>query len=118
MTSPKDKRRADFEAYAKLKGLNIDRAPCQRGVSDKYWSVQTQQNWDGWQAACEQQSAQSQQDAVHLEHVAVAEDGGQLRWMSGRKPRDCELYAMPDGSAIRGPIYRISAIAAQGASNV
>ncbi|MCW5178962.1 hypothetical protein [Burkholderia cenocepacia] len=34
---------------------------------------------------------------VVLEHVAVAEDGGRLRWMTGRKPRDCELYAAPDG---------------------
>lgn len=36
-------------------------------------------------------------EPVHLEHVACAEDGGKLRWMTGRKPRDCELYAMPDG---------------------
>ncbi|MCG0582126.1 hypothetical protein L6Q82_29570 [Burkholderia cenocepacia] len=34
---------------------------------------------------------------VVLEHVAAAEDGGRLRWMTGRKPRDCELYAAPDG---------------------
>lgn len=34
---------------------------------------------------------------VVLEHVAVAEDGGRLRWMTGRKPRDCELYTAPDG---------------------
>jgi hypothetical protein len=36
-------------------------------------------------------------EPVALQHVAVAEDGGKLRWMTGRKPRDCELYAMPDG---------------------
>ena len=34
-----------------------------------------------------------------LQHVAVSENG-ELRWMTGRKPRDCELYAMPDGGRL------------------
>lgn len=38
-----------------------------------------------------------------LQHVAVSENG-ELRWMSGRKPRDCELYAMADG-ALLSPLY-------------
>lgn len=42
---------------------------------------------------------------VKLEHVAVAEDGGKLRWMTGRKPRDCELYAMPDGGRAPETLY-------------
>ncbi|MCA8026528.1 hypothetical protein [Burkholderia cepacia] len=44
-------------------------------------------------------------DCVKLEHVAVAEDGGKLRWMTGRKPRDCELYAMPDGGRVPPTLY-------------
>lgn len=32
---------------------------------------------------------------VQLQHMAVAENGV-LRWMSGRKADNCELYAMPD----------------------
>jgi hypothetical protein len=35
-----------------------------------------------------------QGEAVELQHMAVAEDG-ELRWMSGRKVANCELYAMP-----------------------
>lgn len=45
-----------------------------------------------------------QGDPVALQHMAVAEDG-KLRWMSGRKMQNCELYALPDGSAIRFPLY-------------
>ncbi len=44
-------------------------------------------------------------EAVVLQHVAVAEDGGKLRWMTGRRPRDCELYAMPDGGRIPPKLY-------------
>lgn len=61
MTQPQDKMRAEFEVYAADKGMSLDRLPCQRGVSENYWSVQTQQNWDGWQAACASQSAQAAQ---------------------------------------------------------
>lgn len=34
-------------------------------------------------------------DLVKLQHMAIAE-GGQLRWMTGRKIDECLLYAMPD----------------------
>jgi len=34
-------------------------------------------------------------EPVQLQHMAVAE-GGVLRWMTGRKIAECELYAMPD----------------------
>ena len=54
-------------------------------------------------AACDaidaQLSALEQQgEAVALDHIACI-DGGELRYMSGRKAPayDCELYAMPDG---------------------
>ena len=45
-----------------------------------------------------------QSEPVALQHVAVAE-GGKLRWMTGRKMQECELYAMPYGSAINFPVY-------------
>lgn len=40
---------------------------------------------------------------VALQHMAVAEDGV-LRWMSGRKVQNCELYAMPDWG-VAPPLY-------------
>lgn len=49
-------------------------------------------------------SAQHQGETVALQHMAVSE-GGVLRWMTGRKIQDCELYTMPDGSAIRSKLY-------------
>lgn len=47
-----------------------------------------------------------QGEPVQLQHMAVAEEG-KLRWMTGRKMQDCELYAMPDGSGIRSKLYRL-----------
>lgn len=44
-------------------------------------------------------------EVVRLQHVATAEDGGKLRWMTGRRPRDCELYAMPDGGRAPATLY-------------
>ncbi|CAM8762925.1 hypothetical protein NCM_00853 [Burkholderia pseudomallei] len=44
-------------------------------------------------------------EVVRLEHVATAEDGGKLRWMTGRRPRDCELYARPDGGRVPATLY-------------
>ncbi len=35
------------------------------------------------------------QEPTNLQHMAVAADG-ELRWMTGRKIDNCELYAMPD----------------------
>ena len=52
----------------------------------------------------ESPAAQHQGEPVALQHMAVAEDG-KLRWMTGRKMQDCELYAMPDGSAIRSKLF-------------
>jgi hypothetical protein len=52
------------------------------------------------ESAREQEEVSEQPAYLKLEHVAVAEDGGKLRWMTGRKPRDCELYAVVgDGRA-------------------
>ncbi|WP_186211126.1 DUF6197 family protein [Burkholderia gladioli] len=44
-------------------------------------------------------------EPIRLVHIAVAEDGGKLRWMTGRKPRDCELYMMPDGGRAPAVVY-------------
>ena len=63
-----------------------------------------------WEALCKlrailnKPAGQHQGDPVALQHMAVSE-GGVLRWMTGRKMQDCELYAMPDGSAIRSKLY-------------
>lgn len=46
----------------------------------------------------------AQEDVFHLEHMAVAEEG-KLRWMTGRKMQNCELYARPDGAAIREKLF-------------
>jgi hypothetical protein len=46
---------------------------------------------------------------VELQHVAVAEDGGKLRWLSGRRPHDCELFAMRDGGLAPTKLYTRSA---------
>ncbi|MGV8455413.1 hypothetical protein ACV34Z_32895, partial [Pseudomonas aeruginosa] len=43
------------------------------------------------------------QEPIKLQHMAVAADG-ELRWMTGRKIDNCELYAMPDfGQAPKRP---------------
>lgn len=55
-------------------------------------------------AIAELKAAQHQGEPVALQHIAVSE-GGVLRWMTGRKMQDCELYAMPDGSAIRSKLF-------------
>lgn len=44
-------------------------------------------------------------EPVSLRHMAVAENGV-LRWMTGRKMQECELYALPDGGAMRDKLYR------------
>ncbi|WP_337881844.1 hypothetical protein [Chromobacterium haemolyticum] len=43
-------------------------------------------------------------EAVTLQHVAVCEEGD-LRWITGIAPRDCELYAMPDGGIAPRALY-------------
>jgi hypothetical protein len=48
-----------------------------------------------WNARAQAAPEPVQGGAVELQHMAVAEDG-ELRWMSGRKVANCELYAMPD----------------------
>ena len=42
--------------------------------------------------------------AIRLDHVAYC-DEGKLQWMSGRKPVDCELYAMPDRGRAPAVVY-------------
>lgn len=49
----------------------------------------------------------TQVETLALQHMAVSE-GGVLRWMSGRKMQDCELYARPDGTAIRSKLFAMS----------
>lgn len=77
MNQPQDKMRAEFEAHMlKLK-------PCahlgrQKEVFGGYYrTITIQRNWELWQAACAQQSAQSQQDAMD-----AARSNG-ISWDSG-----------------------------------
>lgn len=62
----------------------------------------TQGAWFGWKAAIAAQQAKP----IKLQHLAVC-DEGVLRWMSGITPRDCELYAMPDGGNAPKVVYII-----------
>lgn len=57
-----------------------------------------------WEPLYTRPAEQHRGEPVALQHMAVAEDG-ELRWMTGRKMQNCELYAMPDGSAIRSKLY-------------
>lgn len=64
MTQPQYKIRADFEAWAKDRGYQrdeLDRSTIAI-VSPEYFNPNTEESWQAWQAACAQQSAQSQQD--------------------------------------------------------
>ncbi|EDO95617.1 gp43 [Burkholderia pseudomallei Pasteur 52237] len=58
-----------------------------------------------WEERARRAAASPAAEVVRLQHVATAEDGGKLRWMTGRRPRDCELYAMPDGGRAPATLY-------------
>ena len=60
MTQPQDKMRAEFEAWAKIcdKSINLTH----EGAGYRYSLAEMY--WESWQAACAQQSTQSQQDAL------------------------------------------------------
>ena len=46
-------------------------------------------------------------EIVNLQHMAVAEEG-RLRWMTGRKIGECELYAMPNFGPLREPLMTVA----------
>lgn len=73
MTQAQDKMRAEFEVFASNNGMILNRAAAHRGISEKYWSDSTQKAWAIWQAACAQQTSQSQQDAL---------DAARYRWLA------------------------------------
>ncbi|KGV80216.1 putative gp43 [Burkholderia pseudomallei MSHR4375] len=58
-----------------------------------------------WEERARRAAASPAAEVVRLQHVATAEGGGKLRWMTGRRPRDCELYAMPDGGRAPATLY-------------
>ncbi|WP_353192147.1 hypothetical protein [Pandoraea pnomenusa] len=75
----------------------VPKAPTDEMAAAGRWKSHVEEIYTAMLAAAPTAAAQSAgQEAVALQHVAVSE-GGKLRWMTGRKPRDCELYAMPDG---------------------
>ena len=77
---------------------------CVRNGEDFDLPVTTMASIDAFRANQSAPADKGQGEPVGLQHMAVAEDG-KLRWMSGRKMQNCELYALPDGSAIRFPLY-------------
>lgn len=124
MTQPQDKMRAEFEAHM-VKLNACVRLARQTHTTGEYRTVSVQRNWELWQAACAQQSAQSQQDAI---------DGARYRWLREHSSTrdgmtDCQAVARMVGftqfptltmeSRLHDPDSAIDAlIAAQGASNV
>lgn len=84
MTQPQDKMRAEFEAFymsvlrQELPGLvaasdeRLSRDYLGVGPDGIYLAMRAQEEWRAWQAACAQQYAQSQQDAL---------DAARARWV-------------------------------------
>lgn len=79
------------------------------GITYRFEGIATKVSWrevrDYSRAVLEAARNAPQAEPIMLEHVAVAEDGGELRWLTARKPRDCELYAMPDGGRLPTKLY-------------
>lgn len=123
MTQPQDKMRAEFEAFVKSEEYDLDLQTDAPG--GRYIKGCAGFAWDFWQAACAQQSDQSQQDAL---------DGARYRWLA----RKVGAHGVIDGWAFSFPTHLTipappiamydpekalgesidALIAAQGASNV
>lgn len=116
MTQPQDKMRAEFEAFVKSEGYDLDLQT--DALGGRYIKGCAGFAWDFWQAACAQQSAQSQQDALDAARYRALrdrEDGvsvectwngntGASPYINGKDLDECADSWIP--------------IAAQGASNV
>lgn len=108
MLSVERDERADFEKEVQAKAERFQPDFRRYGLHPdaEYKCANNQWAWELWQkrASMDKPAAQHQVEPVALQHIAVSE-GGVLRWMTGLKMQDCELYAMPDGSAIRSKLY-------------
>lgn len=114
MTQPQDKMRAEFESWAKDQGYQRDELARSTLslVCPEYFNLNTEMSWKAWQAACTQQAAQSQQDAL---------DAARWRWAT----EQAEFFPMVmDGTGllcadIKEAEEAVDAeISTQGASNV
>lgn len=101
--------RAQYLAKQELRAL-LDKPDCEAVTMEDLDGARMQRDHqraraDRLQAELDElKAAQHQGEPVALQHMAVSE-GGVLRWMTGRKMQDCELYAMPDWSAIRSKLF-------------
>lgn len=96
--------RAAFEAYSQSPDGEYDSSDFGRIASTgEYANQNLDHDWVVWQAAI----AHKSEGAEKLQHVAVSE-GGVLRWMSGRKLENCELYAKAATAApVAAPVVAI-----------
>lgn len=82
-TQPQDKMRAEFEAWAcdQMDVMATENCFDRCRITGRYQFAFMEAKWEVWQAACAQQSAQCQQDAL---------DARRYRWV--RDDGDAELY--------------------------
>ena len=122
MTQPQDKMRAEFEAWMLKSGRAAMDFEFSVGDDQEYMHSHVAEDWSVWFAACAQQSAQSQQDALdaHCYVIDVSSSGYRKTIRIDRMHIGHAIN--PDhliGRSIRQAIEDIdAAIAAQGASNV
>lgn len=122
MTQPQDKMRAEFEAHIKANYKPEDGWWCRQIDDGGYSSGKADEAWKIWQAACAQQSAQSQQDALDAHCYVIDVSSSGLRKTIRIDRMHIDHAINPDhliGRSIRQAIEDIdAAIATQGASNV
>ncbi|WP_256704453.1 hypothetical protein [Burkholderia pseudomallei] len=93
------------QARAALKAIVDERAECIAWANANGFPKYHESMCAAWEERARRAAASPAAEVVRLQHVATAEDGGKLRWMTGRRPRDCELYAMPDGGRAPATLY-------------
>lgn len=93
------------QARAALKAIVDERAECIAWANANGFTKYHESMCAAWEERARRAAASPAAEVVRLQHVATAEDGGKLRWMTGRRPRDCELYAMPDGGRAPATLY-------------
>lgn len=121
MTQPQDKMRAEFEEFCQTSPAVPDWArndvydPETPKYPGEYRDMYVQMMWCAWQAACAQQSAQSQQDAMQPLTESQVLDA--LRSITNEPPARLPPGWIGFARAIERA-HGITPIATQGASNV
>ena len=103
MTQPQDKMRAEFEAWAKDRGYQrdeLDRSTISL-VSPDYFNLHTEESWQAWQAACAQQSAQPQQDALDAARFRQT-----IRHVGGQRNTSCQTFGLVTLKPVSGNIMQ------------